>query len=358
MDIGIAFDLRSDFTIDASAPEDRLEEYDSEKTVDAIAAALQSAGHTARRLGGGRRLVEGLLERPPELVFNIAEGWGTRSREAHVPAVCEMLKVPFTHSDPLTLALTLDKPLTKRVVASHGIPTAPFAVVERLEDLVGVADPKDLPGAVGKLAYPLFVKPAAEGSSMGVRRSSRVTSRAQLEAEVARCLADYKQPALVESFLPGVEFTVGVVGNPALGGAGSLEVLGVMEIEPRTVKPEEFVYGLETKRNYEVEVAYHTPPKNVSSETVRRVESVALAAFRALGCRDLSRFDVRLDAQGAPNFLEVNPLPGLSPVSGDIVIMSRASGWTYERLVGRVADEAIRRQGLAARQPTLAGTRA
>ncbi len=331
MQIGIAYDLRSDFALEKSAPVDRLEEYDSQETVDAIARALASAGHEPRLLGGGRRFIENLLRHPPELVFNIAEGWETRSREAHVPAVCEMLRVPFTHSDPLTLALTLDKPMTKRVAASHGVPTAAFAVIEKLGDLETAKLPP----------LPLFVKPAAQGSSMGVRKTSRVTTREQLEKEVARCLEDYRQPVLVESFLPGVELTVGLIGN----GDG-IEVLGVMEIAPRTVKPEEFVYGLETKRAYLTEVDYHIPPRSVTAEKRREIEQVAIAAFRALGCRDIARFDIRLDARGVPTFIEVNPLPGLSPVSGDVVLLSKANGWTYEKLVNRVVEEAAVRQNL------------
>lgn len=339
MEVGIAFDLRSDFQVDGAAPVDRLEEYDSQETVDAIAKALVANGHKPRLLGGGRRFLESMMSRSPDLVFNIAEGWGTRSREAHVPAVCEMLGVPFTHSDPLTLALTLDKALTKRVAASYGIPTPRFVLVESLDDVKKI----DLP-------YPLFVKPVAEGSSMGVRKTSRVVDRAALEREVERCLADYKQPCLVETFLPGIEFTVGVVGN-----GSSAEAVGVMEIEPKTVKPEEFVYGLETKRDYLAQVSYHVPPKNVSAAKRREIEQVAVAAFRALGCRDVSRFDIRLDAQGVPNFIEVNPLPGLSPVSGDIVIMARSSGYTYERLIGRIVDDAIARQGLPSGRPSLVG---
>jgi D-alanine-D-alanine ligase len=239
-----------------------------------------------------------------------------------------MLAIPFTHSDPLTLALTLDKAMTKRVVASHGIPTAPFAVVESLSDLAAV----DLP-------FPLFVKPSCEGSSMGIRRSSRVKDADALAVETARILADYAQPVLVESFLPGVEMTVGVLGN-----GDRAEVLGVMEIQPLLVKTDEFVYGLETKRNYVAEVAYHVPPKNVPAATVRRVGEVALGAYRALGCRDVSRVDVRLDARGVPNFVEVNPLPGLSPASSDIVIMARTCGRTFEDVIGRIVEEADARR--------------
>src|SRR5579883_1146609 len=332
MRIGIAYDLRSDFTVAEDEPEDRLEEYDSQETVNAIAAALEAAGHEPRLLGGGRRFLKNVIGNAPDLVFNIAEGWLTRSREAHVPAVCEMLRIPFTHSDPLTNALTLDKPLTKRVVASHGIKTAPFVVISSVDELATATFPP----------FPLFVKPAAEGSSMGVRKSSRVTTRTELETEVARCLEDYSQPALVESFLPGIEVTVGVIGNGA-----SLEVLGVMEIAPMKAKQEDFVYGLESKRAYKDEVDYHVPPKSLTPGKLREVEAVALASFEALGCRDISRFDIRLDERGTPNFIEVNPLPGLSPVTSDVVIMARASGWTYERLIQRVVEEASVRQNLA-----------
>jgi D-alanine-D-alanine ligase len=327
MDVGIAFDLRSDFHPAPGAPIDRLEEYDSRETVDAIARALVSHGHHARLIGGGRRFVETALADPPELVFNIAEGWGTRSREAHVPAVCEMLGIPFTHSDPLTLAVTLDKVMAKRICASHDVPTAPFAVVDSLDDLADV-----------RLAYPLFVKPACEGSSMGIRRSSRVVDAGALAAEVARNLADYGGPVLIETFLPGIEATVGVLGN-----GRSAEVLGVMEIAPKKARADEFVYGLETKRAYLDEVAYHVPPKSVPAAVVREIEQVALRAFAALGCRDVARVDVRLDARGVPNFIEVNPLPGLSPVSGDLVIMTKARGGTFEELIGRIVDGALAR---------------
>jgi D-alanine-D-alanine ligase len=330
MDIGIAFDLRSDFAVDEGAPLDRLEEYDSRETVDAIAHALETLGHRVRLLGGGRRFVEAVLREPPELVFNIAEGWGTRSREAHVPAVCEMLGIAFTHSDPLTLALTLDKPLTKRVVASHAIPTPAFAVVQSEEDLARV-----------ELSFPVIVKPAWEGSSMGIRRSSRVADATALRDETLRLLADYRQPVLVERFLPGAEMTVGITGN-----ADAAEIVGVMEIEPRRVPRERFVYGLEAKREYAAEVAYHVPPRSVSAIVVARAGEVALAAFRALGCRDVARVDLRCDEHDDPHFLEVNPLPGLSPATSDLVIQARSCGRSFEDLIGRIVEAALKRQGL------------
>ena len=331
MDIGIAFDLRSDFQPAPNAPIDRLEEYDSLDTVDAISRALSAHGHHPRKLGGGRRFLEAVLAHPPELVFNIAEGWGTRGREAHVPAVCEMLGIPFTHSDPVTLALALDKAMAKRVWAGHGIPTAGFAVVESTADLAGL----DLP-------FPLFAKPVCEGSSMGIRRSSRVADAGALAAETNRLLADYGPPVLVETFLPGVEVTVGVLGN-----GRAAEILGVMEIAPRRSNPDEFVYGLEAKRGYMEEVEYHTPPRNLAAGQIREIEQVALAAYGALGCRDVARLDLRLDASGTPSVIEVNPLPGLSPATGDLVILARSMGVDYEALIGRVVDAALARLGLS-----------
>lgn len=341
MDVGIAFDLRSDFVHAPGGPPDRLEEYDSESTVAAIARALERNGHRARPIGGRRRFLQAVQTARPDIVFNIAEGFGTRSREAHVPAVCEMLGIPFTHSDPLTLALTLDKPLAKRVVASHGIATPAFAVIDRPEEARRI----DLP-------FPLFAKPAAEGSSMGVRRSSRCANHDELVREVERLRLDYGQPVLVETFLPGVELTVGVIGNDPP------RILGVMEVEPRNCPPEEFIYGLESKRNYAEEVLYHVPPRSLGAEAVAAVETLALRACRALGCRDIARVDVRLDAEGRPHFLEVNPLPGLSPETGDIVMVAGRMGISYDRLIGMILYEAGARQNLPGAARRLEGAHA
>jgi D-alanine-D-alanine ligase len=337
MEIGIAYDLKEDFVPKTGGPEDQLEEYDSESTVAGIESALQANGHRTRRLGGGRRLVERVLEAPPDLVFNIAEGYGTRSREAHVPAVLEMLGIPFTHSDPLTLALTLDKALAKKVVGLAGVPTPRFAVVEREADLDAVERGGQ---AAAPLQFPVMVKPLFEGSSMGIRKSSRVTCAAELRELAMRLLAEYRQPVLVEEFCPGPELTVGLLGE----GAGA-SVIGMMEIVPRVDRPEEFVYSLEVKRNYLVEVEYRVPPA-LSARLLDAAASVALAAYRALGCRDVSRVDLRVGRDGEPKFLEVNPLPGLNPTTGDIVILSGRCGIGYDRLIGRIVEVARRRLGI------------
>lgn len=353
MRIGIAYDLKSDLiaaaggdSAAASGPEDTFEEYDSEETVDAIATALRAAGHDVVKLGGGRRFLERALRSSRtsgcgfdgaspdllEMVFNIAEGRGTRSREAHVPAACEMLGIPFTHSDPLTLALTLDKALTKRVVASHGVPTAPFALIERVEDLDRLALPP----------FPVIAKPDWEGSSMGVRKHSRCEDHRALREQAALLLREYRQPVLVEKFLTGIEVTVGVLGN-----GPAAEVVNVMEVAPRRGPREGFIYSLEVKRNWREEVEYHVPAR-VAAHVRRAIEKVALDAYRVLGCRDVSRVDIRLDADGTPCFMEVNPLPGLNPVTGDLPILSARSGVSYEALIGRIVDNARARTSLPA----------
>lgn len=331
MHIGIAFDLKADFGAVSGGPEDLLEEYDSDATVSAIEQVLVARGHKVTRLGGGRRFLERLLATRPDLVFNIAEGRGSRSREAHVPAACEMLGVPCTHSDPLTMAVTLDKAMAKRVVASCGVPTPEFVVVEHERDLAHIA-----------LPFPLFAKPLFEGSSMGIRRRSRVADRAELSERVGQLLGDYREPVLVEEFCGGAEFTVGLLGNGA-----NVRVAATMEVEPLLVPREQFVYSLEVKRNpnWAEEIAYHVPPKRTRAE-IDAVEKVALDAWRALGCRDVARIDVRNDAAGNPKFIECNPLPGLAPGWSDLAILWDRTGGTYATLVGAILDEATTRLAL------------
>ncbi|MBL8863130.1 MAG: D-alanine--D-alanine ligase [Planctomycetes bacterium] len=322
----MAFDLKSDRTARADGPDDLLEEYDSEETVAAIAGALSELGHDPVLLGGGRRFVERLLADAPELVFTIAEGAGTRSREAHVPAVCELVGVPCTHSDPLTLAVTLDKALAKKLAAADGVATPRFAVVE---------DPAE--AAALEFDLPAIVKPNQEGSSMGVRLTSRVRTREELRREATRVVRDYGEPALIEEFLPGTEMTVGILGT-----GRRARVVAAMEIAPRTVATAEFVYSLEVKRDWEARVEYFVPPR-VPPASLGAVEACALAAYRALGCRDVGRVDVRLDAQGNPKFLEANPLPGMNPRTGDLCILSARSGLSYVELVGAIVASALER---------------
>lgn len=334
LDIGLAFDLKRELESRpelARGPDDRFEEYDSDATVDAVAGALSELGHRPRRMGGGRRFVEEALARPPELVFNFAEGHGTRSREAHVPAVCEMLGIPFTHSDPLTLAATLDKSVAKTIVAAAGLAVPRGAVVREAREL-GALD----------MVWPRIAKPLFEGSSMGVRRSSRVEDAAALAREVERLSNDYGEPVLVEEFLEGIEVTVGLLGN-----GSRARVIAAMEIAPRIDDPARFVYSLEVKRDWENQVEYHVPPR-LPAATLRAIETLALSAYRALECRDVARIDVRLDRAGRPCFIEANPLPGLNPRTGDLCVLAGRAGLSFVEIVRAIVDGAVERHNLHA----------
>ncbi|MEA2337726.1 MAG: D-alanine-D-alanine ligase, partial [Thermoanaerobaculia bacterium] len=248
----------------------------------------------------GRERVDG--------VFNIAEGVGGRGRESQVPAVLEMLGIPCTGSDALAIALTLDKALAKIVAKSAGIATAPWFVDH----------------AAQPVTFPLFAKPAAEGSSMGITERSLCRDQRELDAAIER-LSKYG-PVLVEEFLPGDEFTVGIIGG---------EVLGVMQVLPRG-DDKDFIYSLDVKRDYLNRVEY----KLVDAPDVAEV---ALQVWRAFNLRDVARIDIRRDRNGIANFVEVNPLPGVHPINSDLVILARLAGISHEVLIGRIIDAAIKR---------------
>jgi D-alanine-D-alanine ligase len=311
-------------------PEDAFEELDSIETIEAIESVLHRAGHETMRLGGGRDFVISVLENPLDLVFNIAEGWGARSREAHVPSVLEMLGIPYTGSDPLTLALTLDKGVAKRVVMSVGVLTPKFAVLRSAE------------GLNHHLSFPLILKPAWEGSSIGIRRNSKVENIKEFREKFKWLINSYGEPGLVEEFIQGEEITVGVMGNE------SPRVVGMMMIRPRSGSIGDFIYSLEAKRNWREEVEYICPPP-LPRKTLDELRNSALVAYEALTCRDIARMDFRIGRDGMPYFLEANPLPGLNPETGDLPIMMQKEGMTYEELILSILDHALRRQGLEAK---------
>jgi D-alanine-D-alanine ligase len=325
--VGITYNLKKDFSQKENQPIDLLEEFDSEETIDAIRKVLESEGHEVIKLGGDTGLIDRLRQTSVDIVFNIAEGLQGRNREAHIPALLEFLNIPYTGSDPLTLSLTLDKAMAKRVLVSQNIPTPRFIKVERMEDLEGLT-----------LRYPLFVKLCYEGSSKGVRLDSKILDPQSLEEKARGLLKTYGSPLLVEEFVKGPEFTVGVLGNE------DPFILGVMQIEVKGSPPEESIYSLEIKREWEEKVRYHCPPL-VDQNLLRKIEEVALRSYRALDCRDVSRVDIRVGEDKTPYFLEINPLPGLSPVYGDLVMMARSMGWDYARLVKTIFHHALKRYG-------------
>jgi len=328
MKIGITFNLKVDAaTDDPSLPDDFQEEFDSPATIEAIASVLHDLGHEVVLLGDGRPMLERVLADPPDFVFNLAEGHGvSRCREARVPALLEMLDIPSTGSDPLTLAVTLDKACAKRLVAAEGVAVPRGFVI----------DPEDDPGQLAScLAFPAIAKPAWEGSSKGIRNKCLVQTAGDLVDVVQALRRDHRQPILVEEFIQGDELTVGMVGNDPP------EIIAIMRVLPKQ-PAEQFVYSLEIKRDFRRLVTYEVPARLPAAET-QAVAQAARTAFRSLGCRDVSRIDFRL-RRGMPYFLEVNPLPGLNPDDSDLVIMARLAGWSYPQLIERILSAALDRQ--------------
>ena len=322
MRIGMTYDLKDDY-LAAGFTADEVAELDSPVTVEAIARALVSQGHTVERVGGIGSLVRALADgRRWDLVFNIAEGMQGLGREAQVPALLDAWGIPYTFSGPELLALTLHKGWTNAVVRAHGVPTADFWIVGDLETVEEV----DLP-------CPLFVKPVAEGSSKGVSAKSLVRSRKELREICAHVLATFRQPALVETYLPGREFTVGL-----LGSGRAARVLGVMEVLS-TEDGDRSAYTYANKQEWRERVRYAV----VGDEKALQAADVALEAWQALGCLDAGRVDVRLDAQGRARFIEVNPLAGLNPESSDLPILCHQIGLEYDMLIAQIVESATQR---------------
>jgi D-alanine-D-alanine ligase len=321
--IGLCYDLKEDY-LKAGFNASEVMEFDDEETIIGLENTLCGLGHKVERIGNGRELALRLAKGDRwDLIFNIAEGLKGRSREAQVPAVCELFAQPYTFSDPLTCALTLDKALTKRVVRDFGLPTAPFAVVSTPAE------------AAVSLPMPLFLKPIAEGSSKGITGKSLVKERSNLVSAYQALQEEFQQPVLVETFLPGREVTVGIVGN-----GNKARVIGVMEII-FTDKAETAAYTALNKDEYLDRISYRllTDPEPLAA----RARQLALDVYRSLGCRDASRIELRCDASGELQFLEVNPLSGLHPVRSDLIIMARLAGIEYAQLIGEIVESAWQR---------------
>jgi D-alanine-D-alanine ligase len=324
MNIGFTYDLRSDYLATGYSPE-ATAEFDSEVTVDAIAEMLGQLGHSVSRIGHVRALAERLVAGERwDLVFNICEGLHGIAREAQVPALLDAYDIPYTFSDPLVTALTLHKGLTKTVVRAAGVRTPNFLLVSSLEDLKEV-----------KLKPPLFAKPVAEGTGKGVSPLSRIPTLEQLRPVCEQLLAQFRQPVLVEEYLPGREFTIGVRGT---GSAAS--VIGTFEIILLPAA-EDGIYSYANKENSEELVRYEL--RGADDPVVAEAEALTLAAWRAIGCRDAGRIDVRCDAEGRPSFIEVNPLAGLHPTHSDLPMLCTAVGMTYRELIGGIVESARER---------------
>ena len=355
MRIGIAYSLApapADQPLDG--PDDRFEEFDKPETVEAIAAVLRGAGHEVVLLGDGRAFLGRVLADPPDFVFNIAEGEGVgRCREARVPAVLEMLGIPYSGSDPLTLAACLDKDVAKRLVGvdlPRGLTLdcpAPASLAEEQRFLAGVFEwfePTGPGGPIDLARQPVILKPAFEGSSKGIRDAAVASTAAEVVATYRVLRRDYQQPIVIEEFIVGDEVTVGVVGNRSTTRATTIEVIGTMRVVPRQPS-DHFVYSLEVKRDWRNRVDYETPANGAGLD-VGTIERAALQAYLHLGCRDFARIDFRV-RDGIPYFIEANPLPGLAPLTSDLVILAAGYGISHAELIRKILNAALVRVGLA-----------
>ncbi len=322
MKIGLTYDLKSTYLLQGYSHEE-VAEFDSEETIAGIENSLNELGYQTERIGNIIELANALVSgKRWDMVFNIAEGLHGIGREAQVPALLDAFRIPYVFSDPMVLSLTLHKGMAKHIIQGHGIPTAAFAVVKSEKDLESISMP-----------YPLFIKPVAEGTGKGISQKSLVTNRQELILNAMELLQKFSQPVLVEEFLPGREFTVGIVGT----GAEAVPC-GMMEVLVHG-KVEEQIYSLHNKENYESTVAYSLPEKAM----VDLCYEVALNSWNALECRDGGRVDLKLDKNGVPNFIEVNPLAGLNPIHSDLPILCRMNGVSYNELIGMIIQSALKR---------------
>jgi D-alanine-D-alanine ligase len=325
MKIGLTYDLRSEYLADGYT-EEQTAEFDRDDTIEALETTIGDLGHEVERIGHARSLIQRLAAGHRwELVFNIAEGLHGIGREAQVPAILDVYAIPYTFSDPLVMALTLHKGMTKRVLRDAGVATADFVVAAEPEDLHAIHfDP------------PYFIKPVAEGTGKGVTPDSIVRSRKDLGAACRNLMATFRQPVLVEPFLPGREFTIGIVGTGT-----DARVLGTMEVLLLDSAEAE-VYSYINKEYCEGRVAYRRMDAT-TDPVVRQAEAIVMDAWRVLGCRDGGRADVRCDAGGAPQFMEVNPLAGLHPQHSDLPILCSQQGIPYRQLLQWIVASAEKR---------------
>jgi D-alanine-D-alanine ligase len=327
MRLGLTYDLRSEY-LAAGHDEVETAEFDQPETIDAIADTLAGLGWNVDRIGSARQLVARLTAGDRwDLVFNVCEGLQGFGRESLVPALLDEWRIPYVFSDPLACAITLHKGIAKQVVRAAGVATPDFAVIAMTRDLDDLA-----------LPFPVFAKPVAEGTGKGISTASRAGNADELRSTCLALLARFRQPVLVETYLPGREFTVGIVGTAAAATA-----LGTMEVHLGPAA-DPGIYTYANKEHWEGRVSYSL----LAEPGLRsRIEDTALAAWRALGCSDGGRVDIRLDAAGIPNFLEANPLAGLHPGHSDLPFICRFQGIPYVELIERIVASAAGRAGIA-----------
>lgn len=325
MKVGITYDLKSEYLKDGYSLA-QVAELDEIDTINKIENALKQLGYETERVGNSKQLIKAIIDgKHWDIVWNICEGIEGFAREAQAPMILDLYKIPYVFSDPYTLMISLDKSLAKQIIQNHQIPTAEYKLVKDNNDLDDIT-----------LEYPLFVKPVAEGSGKGVKSTSKVNNLKELKEITNELIVEFKQPVLVEKYLPGREFTVGIIGN----GEKS-RVIGVCEL---IFKNNFQFYEHSLKSNfssYQDFIDYSVPEK----ELTEKISKIALSSWKALGGRDCGRMDLRLDKDGIPNFLELNPIPGLNNDS-DLPLLCRLFGHSYIDLIGFIIEAALERNKL------------
>lgn len=325
--IGFTYDLKEEHEVKGGLPEDAFAEFDAKETIDSVCQAIEAGGHKVIRIGNARNLIQQLPDLGVDIVFNICEGVGGRNRESEVPVILDLYKIPFVGCDGLSLGMTLDKVMAKKVFIADGVPTPKYFIADKI---IGLSN-------MDSMKFPFMVKPRYEGSSKGVSDNSKVSNKEDLVAQVNRIHDLYRQPALVEEFICGTEFTVLIIGNdePTVYPPVQIKICDKLELG-------DLIYT--SRRLVTPDVEYVCPPK-VSESLDKKLREVALRAYQAVDCRDFCRVDIRVDEKGHPYVLEVNPLPSLS--TEDVFpVIAKAAGTTYEQLILKVIEAALKRYGM------------
>lgn len=326
MKVGFTFDFKDDY-LDMGFTSEESAEFDKKETIDGIAEVLTKLGYEVDKIGNIYNLTKKLSEgKRWDLVFNIAEGFYGFGRESQIPALLDAYKIHYTASEPLVLALTLHKEMTKHIVRNFGFKTADFHLVEKEEDAEKV-----------NINFPLFVKPVAEGTGKGVNGKSVVYTKDELKEKCNEIIFKFNQGALVEEFLTGREFTVGIIGTE-----NDAKVISIMEIIVKKDTHEQ-IYSYDNKENYETIMEYKYNDDIEDRDLVEKCKKLALGVHKTLKCKDVSRVDIKVDKNNEPNFLEINPLPGLNPLHSDLCLMAYHSGLTYFDLIKSIVDSSLKR---------------
>ena len=325
--VGLTYDLKTDYQFKDGDPLDANAEFDHPSTIDVIADAITSNGFKVEKIGNAGNLLERIGSLKADIVFNISEGLFGRNRESQVPIILEMNRIPFVGADALTLGLTLDKVMAKKIFIAEKIPTPKFFEVSSVDALENFNHHK----------FPLIVKPRFEGSSKGLSESSRVETKDELVKQVDYIVSTYKQPALVEEFISGQEFTVAVVGNdpPETLPVVQIKIDGKLKLNDKF-----YTFARITSDRLE-----YVCPAKISAELKKKLDELALRTYLAVECRDFGRVDFRVDNEGKPYVLEINPLPSLS-TEDVFMLLAKNVGITYEQMIGRILSSAIKRNNL------------